>query len=186
MITFSNEDLRSGLYLSDSSFKLSENESPNYLINKFNTSFGEQNWSYHSLVALDQECTTSQRIMLNNRYKLPSNSNAFNSSIGYSYLSISNSEYYDKYNLKIKRGVVDSICNQNYAQFFDNILNNVGNKNREVMLKCVPIEAPKLNNSQTNQVVTYIWNNGNSIYINGSELFQKLKLVYSCNNSEKK
>lgn len=184
IILISNEDVRSGLYSSNSDYALAIGDKAEDLIGLISSKYPQKFWQFNSIVTKDLNCANDQK----NQFKDTSGKTILDGSgnpvvdanIGYEYLKLSNSTSKDVDGNVSSRGITLSICESNYANYFNNIAAMIADSARLMPLDCVPFEEPVVK-STTMTTVPYQWSPGSSsiLFKKGSEGLN-IKVTYKC------
>ena len=185
VIVISNEDVRSGQYLTNSAFALEEKDKASNLIQMINNKYPSKYWEFNSIIAKDASCAAQQQQSFVDRNGQPIRSSLggyiINSNIGLQYAAVSSSASRDVDGNAAPRGQNLNICSNDYTSYFANIAAKISDSARLLTLKCKPTETPIVTDANGVQSsIPYSWD-GNSqiIFKRGSEGVQ-IKVAYKC------
>ena len=184
IILISNEDVRSGLYPTNSAYSLGAGDKTEDFINIMENKYPQKFWQFNSIVTKDLSCANDQKMQFkdkNGNTIIDNNGNpVVDANIGYEYLKLSNSSSKDVDGNISARGITLSICENNYANYFSNIAAMIADSARLMSLECVPYEAPTVTSTSTTNV-PYQWTPGSSsiIFKKGSEGID-IQVSYKC------
>jgi hypothetical protein len=185
VIVISNEDVRSGSYLTNSAYALEEKDKAVNLIQMINSTYPSKYWEFNSIITKDASCATQQQQSFVDRNGQPirsSNGNYItNSTIGQEYAVVSSSASQDVDGNAAPRGQNLNICSNDYTAYFAHIAAKISDSARLLTLKCKPMEAPVVTNANGVQTtIPYSWDGDSQIiFQRGSEGVQ-IKVAYKC------
>lgn len=185
VIVISNEDVRSGEYLTKNEFALEEKDKASNLIQMMNSKYPAKYWEFNSIITKDAACATQQQqsFVDNNGQPIRSSNGNYliNSNIGLEYAAVSSSASRDVDGNVAPRGQNLNICSNDYTAYFSNIAAKIADSARLLTLKCKPMEAPVVTDANGVQTsIPYSWNgDAQIIFQRGSEGIQ-IKVAYKC------
>ena len=173
IILISNDDVRQGRYANNSAFALLEADRADGFSSMMEKTYPNKYWDFNSIIVKDTACE-QQQILRNaqgqiivNDYNQPSVSGG----IGLEYARLSNSAARDIDKNLRPRGQILDICQNDYAQNFNNISVQITAESRLFNMKCKPTEAPVVTlASNPSQTIPSTWDGGQGIVFQpGSE-----------------
>lgn len=185
VIVISNEDVRSGLYLTRNDFALEEKDKASNLISMMKSKYPSKYWEFNSIITKDAACAAQQEQSFVDQNGQPIRSSQgdylINSSIGLEYAAVSSSASQDVDGNVAPRGQNLNICSNDYTAYFSNIAAKIADSARLLTLKCKPMEAPVVSDANGVQTsIPYSWNGDSQIiFQRGSEGVQ-IKVAYKC------
>lgn len=174
LILISNEDVRSGSYMTDSKFALDENDKATAFTSMMSQKYPGKYWEFHSIITKDNSCANSQQISFvdnsNNPIRDSNGNYAIGANLGSEYAALSASPSMDVDGNPSPRGQILSICNNDYSSYFNNIAARISQAARLMSLKCVPVSAPVVvRTNNVAQSVPYQWLGDKILFQPGSE-----------------
>lgn len=177
IILISNDDARQGKIL------LEDKDQADYLTNYMSQQLPTKFWNFNSIVVKDSNCKLNQSlknyqgVLVTNEFDQP----AISGGIGNEYIKLSNSATKDIDNNPAPRGQILNICDQDYAQHFQNMASQITNEARMIHLKCIANKEPVITNS-SGQLVDknlYKWNQDQITFSKGTE-GMNISVQYKC------
>lgn len=186
IIVLSNEDVRSGLYSSNSNFSLTSEDKASTFRDLMSSKFPSKYWEFNSIITKDASCgyQQQQQFVDNNGQPIRDSNGNFvvGANPGVEYAALSASSSLDVDGNPSPRGQILSICDSDYSQHFRNIATKISDASRQMTLKCNPSEAPVVELSNNpNATVPYVWNGANKITFNKGSEGIPVVVKYKCN-----
>ncbi len=187
VIVLSNEDVRSGVYSSNSNYALEEKDRATKFISMVNTKYPGKYWEFNSIITKTSACAVQQqqdfRDRNGNTIKDSNGNYVIGANVGLQYAQISSSASTDVDGNAAPRGLVLDICSSNYSAHFSNIAAKIEDSSRKMTLKCKPLETPVVTNSNgMNTTIPYTWDGNRSITFNKGSEGILIKVSYKCYN----
>ncbi len=184
IILVSNEDVRSGSYLTDSRFALEAKDTATNFSAMVNSTYPGKYWEFNSIITKDNSCAVAQQSDFvdnaNNPIRDANGNFVVSSNVGLEYAALSASASSDIDGNPAPRGQILSICNNDYTSYFNNIASKISQSARLMPLKCNPISAPVVTRANnTSLSVPYQWQGDKILFQAGSEGIQ-ITVSYQC------
>jgi len=186
IILISNEDVRSGNYVNNSNFALTDDDKYENLTNLINTKLPGKYWEFNSIITKDVNCANLQKNSFkdNNGNTILNGNGSYvvDANPGVQYGKLSSSASVDIDGNPSLRGQTLSICENDYSFYFSNIAAKISDAARLLTMKCVPVEPPSvIVTSNSNANVPYEWvpSSNKILFKRGSEGLP-IRVQYKC------
>jgi hypothetical protein len=185
IILISNEDVRSGLYISNSKYALEENDKASNFISMMNNKYPSKYWQFNSIIVKDNHCSVQEQNSFYDRDGNPikdlNGNYIVQANIGNEYAALSASASKDIDGHAVPRGQILNICSNDYSAYFSNIAAKISDSSRMLTLKCKPIEQPMITKkSGAVADIPYVWNGDTQIIFNKGSEGMELDISYKC------
>lgn len=187
VIVLSNEDVRSGVYSSNTDYALEDKDKSSQFIQMVNTKYPDKYWEFNSIITKTSSCALQQQQDFKdkngNTIKDSSGKSVIGANVGIQYAQISSSASRSVDGNTAPRGQVLDICSQDYSTHFNNIAAKIEDSARKLTLKCKPLEAPVVTNSNgMSTSVPYTWDGNTGITFNKGSEGILINVHYKCYN----